>query len=326
MENGYVNITITESGRYYLGIIKYSDGVTEKTATISEVQLEAGSQASIWCPPVSTDEWRRLELDKYEFDVSGNSLHGSFSTPAPGWSADTGAYSGSYDFSNGSYIKSPVIDTVNNGDSFTVSIFAKAADLAGKILFGFDTTPRFNLSTIGGSFGIYDAETSQNVLFGEGTAVSAYNGTWHQYVVTGDGTKNTLYIDGEEIGSTSKYFAFGLGTIYVNGWDQTSAFNFNGLLSDFRVYTRALTADAIKAQYDQKAAVDNLGKIYASEFAGVNISNTATMVTRTGVVTTDVITTEGVYDPTQDKLIPGADVTKAGIASLSFRAVDVIEL
>jgi hypothetical protein len=265
MTKGYATVTITTPGRYYVGGIVYGNGVDEVVATFDQLKIEKGTKSTIWCPTRGSEYYNWLEIGKVEQDTSGNKLDAAISDPEPIWSNDSRLYSGSYDFSNNAYIASPVID-VTNLDHFTVSIWAKAANMSNKVLFGFDTDPKFNFSTIGGVFGIYDVENNTQIPFGDGVDVSTYVSEWHQYTITGDGTTEKLYIDGEFVGNASKYIAFGLSKLYVNGWDATTSYNFNGLLSDIRIYATTFTADAVKSLYSTRLAVDNTGKLYGIEF------------------------------------------------------------
>ena len=71
---------------------------------------------------------------------------------------------------------------------------------------------------------------------------------WHHITCLGDGTKVVLYVDGEEVGSTSHEFTnnygsgdnFSIGIGVQNGG---SSGPFDGYIDDVRVYDRALTPD-----------------------------------------------------------------------------------
>lgn len=263
-EKGYGTFTVTSAANYFVGIEIFGNGVTNIHGTITRIKIEAGNKRTPWCPRIGEPAYTRLNLDTIEQDVSGNDHDGEFSETAPIWSSDTRIFTGSYDFSNDSYIKSSVFDT-SQLTNFTVSIWAKAQVLTGKILFGFDSGNRFNFSTIGGEFGIYDAENSKQVSFG--VSVSQYVGQWHLYTITGDGTTEKLYIDGVLAGSiTTGYINFGSSRLYINGWDNSTLYNFDGLMSDIRIYATTFSADEVDRLYHQKATIDNSGCVYAASF------------------------------------------------------------
>ena len=319
MTGGYANITISNAGRYYLGGIIYSDGINEVTATFSYIKLETGATPTAWIPPKGTPEYGFYEIGEVEQDASGNGFDGSFGDLAPIWTNDSALYSGAYDFSNHAYIKSPAIDTTNL-TQFTVSVWAKANSISG-ILFGFGTAPRFNFSAVGGVFGIYDSDTSQQIPFGSGTSVSGYVGEWHNYTITGDGTNNKLYIDGELIGETDKYVSLGRGYLFVNGWDESTANNFDGLMSDLRIYARAMSATQIASLCHTKAAIDNLGRVYSKEFvAGVNTFD----ISRKGVIKAKEFTVFNT--PINSESVETDDSSRFSISAAKVAGVDMIEI
>ena len=200
-------------------------------------------------------------------------------------------------------------------------LFRSAPVLNNKIFFGFDSGPRFNFSTVNGVFGIYDVENGKQIAFGEGIAVSEYISGWHQYVITGDGAVEKLYIDGEYMGDAAGYVKFGLNKFFINGWDATALNNFNGLMSDFRIYATAFTAEQIRDMYHQKAAIDNNGRIYGSEFVGG--VDEVTSFTRNGVIKTTDLTTFNT--PITPESTETDDADKARMAATKLTAVDVIE-
>ena len=319
MTGGFGNINITTAGRYYLGGIVYSDGITSVEADFSAIKLEVGTKPSAWIPPVGTPEYAFFDIGEVEFDTSGNGLDGTPSSTGPIWTNDSRMYSGSYDFSNNAYIESPVID-VNNLNKFTISVWAKTSTFENCILFGFNTNPRFNLAVKNGVFGIIDFETGNLVQFGEGVDASDYTGVWHQYTVTGNGTVNKLYIDGEFVGATATYVAIGSSKLYVNGWDSSNNNNFNGLLSDLRIYATELTAAQIDTMYHNRAAIDNTGKLYTNEF----VSAEGFGFSRSGVISGEDFTVFNTPITPSSKTTD--DASRFSVSSSMVSAVDMIEM
>ena len=316
MTGDSAQVTISAAGRYYLGFIIYSDGSTKAEATVSFAKIETGTVRSAWCPAVGSAMYDQFDLNTVEYDVSGNELDGEMSETAPAWSADTAMYSGSYNFSNGSYIKSPVLNTVAN--KYTVSFWAKSNSLNGKIVLGFDTAPRFNFAIIENKFGILDG--SSLIPFGEGGDPTQYQTGWHQYVITSDGTKASLYIDGEKIGDTASNVALGTGRLYINGYDASSAYKFNGLISDVRVYLTTFTADDIFALCHNRAALDDKGKMFAAEFS--NIDATKVNFAKTGKANMQLQTASAT---TVEEQLVVTGYSRVSIGENLVTAADIIE-
>ena len=324
MSSGSAIVTVTTAGRYYIGFILYGDGTADITATISQVKIESGSKATAWLPNVAHADFATLNIGSIESDLSGNELDGSISETAPLWSNDTALYSGSYDFSNGGYVVSPVFD-VSTLSKFTISVWAKNSNMANQMLFGFDTAPRFNFGTLDGVFGIYDDDKSTVVPFGTGESVAAYNGDWHQYVIVADGTSETLYIDGELIGSTASFIAFGLSQLYISGWNTSNQYKWMGLMSDFRLYARPFSAEEVKMFYQARASIDNTGKFFMYEFSDLNDS---VGVTKTGVVNVKAVKTAEAEYNADELTITGSvsGFNKTSIGANLMKSTDIYEL
>ena len=99
------------------------------------------------------------------------------------------------------------------------------------------------------------------------TTISAPSvNTWHHFVMVGDGSSNKLYMDGELYGVAKTYKGITGNTIVINGWDSDTSYKTNGYISDFRIYSTALSASDIKELYNISASVDKNGNMYAYEF------------------------------------------------------------
>ena len=127
------------------------------------------------------------------------------------------------------------------------------------------------------------------------------DGNWHQVVVVVDGVHNTIYIDGEEqeitykAGSetTSGYFLNVGGqreiTMGKRGYPGSPAF-FDGILDDFRIYNRGLSAQEIKNLYE--------AALYTRYFYVDNVSRD---------ISGNIVTSGGEDDPSTQKLTIGVD-------------------
>ncbi|MDQ0497294.1 LamG domain-containing protein [Paenibacillus brasilensis] len=88
----------------------------------------------------------------------------------------------------------------------------------------------------------------------DGTAALPTGG-WHHVAITLNGYTATLYVDGVQVGSnTAMYKASDLAFTSQNwiGRSQWSADPYlNGLMDNFRIYTRALTASEVTQDMNQ---------------------------------------------------------------------------
>jgi hypothetical protein len=56
------------------------------------------------------------------------------------------------------------------------------------------------------------------------------------------------------------------GNYFIGSWQTAAKQNFEGKMSDFRIYTTALSADDVKELYQASAHIDKSGNTYAYEF------------------------------------------------------------
>ncbi|MET9465969.1 LamG-like jellyroll fold domain-containing protein [Streptomyces sp. NPDC006544] len=127
---------------------------------------------------------------------------------------------------------------------------ALAIDTSGKLRGGFDL-----------------ADGWKNPLASPNTVT---DNTWHHAALTSTGTSETLYLDGQAVGSrtgtvdhSSKTFAY-LGAGFSSPeWDDNpdrTVRYFDGTMDDVAIYHRALDAGAIRAHYDARTATSKLTK------------------------------------------------------------------
>lgn len=318
-ENGSYTFNVNTFTTFYIGASLYGDGISHLTASIYYPKIEVGEKQTFWVPPKGSEMYDKFKIATEEDDTSGNRMHGEISFITPIWSLNTRIFSGCYDFSNNAFIKTPELDTTEL-DKFTICVWAKSDNMSNKILFGFNSGSRFNFSTMDGTFGVYDVSSSRQIVFGKGTAPSSYNDDWHWYVITGNGGIKKLYIDGEFKGMLDGNVELGSGTLYINGWDATTEYNFNGLMSDFRIYATEFQPELIKTMAHQVAAVDNNSQLYAFEYKD---SDKTSVFNRNGVVESQMIT---VFDPpVEPEDTTGTNATGFRIARSKVTAVNIIE-
>ena len=101
---------------------------------------------------------------------------------------------------------------------------------------------------------------------------SLIDNKWHLCAVSFKNGIITIYIDGISIGtynasSTAEYITCGASgsTWHLAGYTSTSE-SFIGNLSDFRIYSTALSDSDILELYNTPINIDNKGNLYAYEF------------------------------------------------------------
>lgn len=119
--------------------------------------------------------------------------------------------------------------------------------------------------------------TTSSANYNSATASSAfYNSfeakSWHHFCQTFDGINHKLYIDGEEVASSTLaqkepiYHNVNYTTLKIGKIATSASSNFfSGKISDVRIYATGLTAAAIKELYNTSMTVDASGNVYARE-------------------------------------------------------------
>jgi hypothetical protein len=148
-------------------------------------------------------------------------------------------------------------------NSYTFSYWSKIDEIHGKMAFGFIDGNRLNVFPWNNEsnanaapakswFNWNTNDSAQNPFKKDGSnvLVSPYNGAWHHYAITGNGSTNTLYIDGEYAGTALNYCTITGTQIILSGYDTSANYKWNnGHISDFRIYATALSAAAVKELY-----------------------------------------------------------------------------
>lgn len=234
------------------------------TVSIRMVKLEAGTEPTPWCPSNITDTT--------VYDTSGFGNNGTATNVT--YDGDTARYTASSVF-NGSTSNIALSSVFQNGQTITeltVCEWFNTTTLNG-------TTP--NLWSLGeNAFHRLRIASATSVWFyskvGTGMKAATYScktltdGNWHQAVFTFKDGIITVYIDGDQIG-TSDFSSDGTylmcsSTSWHLGGYTTMAEKYLGKLSDFRIYATALSADEIKDLFDASAKVHRDGTMYAYSY------------------------------------------------------------
>ncbi|MEW9532855.1 RHS repeat-associated core domain-containing protein [Microbispora sp. NPDC049125] len=132
------------------------------------------------------------------------------------------------------------------------------------------------------------------------SAGTVNNGAWHQVVLSGSGNSQTLYLDGQVVGTLSgtidhgymRYAQFGDG-IASSSWPSSRStkgrFGFTGDLDEVALFNSPMTLARVKEHYAARLAAQQLtsvtlpsGKVWASNTYNVGMDRLATHTDRNG--------------------------------------------
>jgi hypothetical protein len=185
-------------------------------------------------------------------DVSGNGWDGRLANGAT-WVA---GHSGNAVSLNGSnqYVDLPA-GVVSSADTMTITAWVNLNTVTNwtRIFdFGTGTTNYMFLTPKNGTtirFAIKSASSTEQVI--DGTAALPTGG-WHHVAVTLNGSTGTLYVDGVQVGTnTAMTITPNMLGATTQNWIGRSQFSsdpyLNGLVDNFRIYNRALSASEVLA-------------------------------------------------------------------------------
>ena len=229
------------------------------------IKLEKGEKATPWMPNPADTQYTTLGYDNTTvYDCSGNNYSGTVLGTLTS-NSDTPRYSTSTQFSTDSHINTTLI-TSGFADSYTFAWWGIYASYTGYMMWGFGNGNRLNLfmSNSGKNFYLNTNDGTANP-FGS-IKSSDYANAWHHFAITGDGTTSKLYIDGEFKANATTYKPVTGTILYMNGYEASSRYNFNGSLSDFRVYATTLSADDIKELYQVGQSISDDKTLFAYSY------------------------------------------------------------
>ena len=201
-----------------------------------------------------------------EYDCSGLCNNGSKMTNTITYTSDTAKYAVSTHF-NGTYdgiiIENLILkDMINSTITYAFWIKPESESGARSIYFG---------SYSGISWSIEKTAGNQLRLYWNGSPDETCSGTtitdgvWQHICITKNGTNDVkVYINGvQKWTSTATHSNLNFPTTYRIGRDTRSndGTPYKGLMSDFRIYATALSADDVKSLYQNCATIDPDGTI-----------------------------------------------------------------
>ena len=264
-----IRITFTTNdlaNSYFQIYPRYNIGANVGDLYFRDCKLEESNYPTSWTPNLVDPEYNIMGLsDIIEYDTSGNGYNGTKSGTLTN-SSNTSRNSICTTFASGSHIAA-TINPTGYANSYTFSWWGKYTNYSGHMMWGFANGNRLNLYMASGNFYWNTGDGSNNPF--NVSAATYGDGNWHHFAISGDGTTTKLYIDGEFKANAKTYKGVTGTSLYFNGWDSSTSYNFSGSLSDFRLYSTVLSANDIKELYQTASSIDKSGNLYGYEFVEI---------------------------------------------------------
>lgn len=249
-EDGRYSFTFTmpENGGNRTSIGCYSTPLgNRKGCAIWDVKLEKGEVATPWCPNSADTIYTTLGLDdNIEYDMSGFGNNGTrFNTFD--WDSNAPKYNISTIFNgNNNAIQTPDLTTMITDKNYTISCWFYKTVIGAK---GYQTI-------YGGPSGFElearnAAGTDPQVVawnWGKPTATYEFN-TWNHFAFVHSDDDCKIYLNGVLAGTGTAKASNPSGNYFVGSWSSSTSQNFDGLISDFRIYATALSQADIAELY-----------------------------------------------------------------------------
>ena len=197
------------------------------------------------------------------YDVSGFGYNGTIVNGGISYSGDTPRYNVSTEFDGvNSAIAIPWSTFYKQGDIFTLNVWWKKSELGSKnyeTLFGGSGIEMDTRAGGASTLSLYMTSTRGGNLY------SPLNfNEWYMNTLVNDGTNELYYINGELVKTIEKK-NMPTGNCYLGAWNGPTSQNYKGLMSDFRIYKTALSADEIADLYHTSASLTSNGTLLTSE-------------------------------------------------------------
>ena len=193
-----------------------------------------------------------------EYDCSGFCNNGT-RTGTFDWTSNTAKYAVSTKF-NGTdnAIQTPSLPTMITDKNYTIAVWIYKTVIGSK---GYQTIyggpSGFEIEARNGS-----ANETKFVPWNWGKPMASYElNEWNHCVFVHSDADCKIYLNGEYIATGTAKASNPTGNYFVGAWNTATQQNFDGLMSDFRIYATALSADDVKSLYQNCATIDPDGTI-----------------------------------------------------------------
>lgn len=233
------------------------------TVYISYIKVERGSDITSWCPAIVDNT---LRTDLIEYDCSGYNRNGIIYSSAATLMVNNSARGkASYQFDGvNNSVKIPFNNMIpSNGDGiFTMNVWIyHTSDWSSK---GYET--------IFGGPGGFEVEAKSGgtnspliVAYNWGGGNFSYElNKWNMITMVRTTSDTKFYLNGE-LKITGSAGSIPAGDYFIGAWRSYSEQNYKGLMSDFRIYATALSADDVAHLYKNFGSVDKNRSLLCSE-------------------------------------------------------------
>lgn len=227
-------------------------------------KLEKGSIPTPWCPNSSDALATTMGLnDNIEYDTSGYCNNGT-RTGMFSWTSNTPKYNVSQVF-NGvdNAIQTPNLTIMITDKNYTIAVWIYKTAIGSKSYQTIYGGPSgFEIEARNGG-----ANETKFVPWNWGKPMASYElNEWNHCVFVHSDSDCKIYLNGEYIATGTAKAANPSGNYFVGAWNTATQQNFDGLMSDFRIYATALSAEDVKDLYELGATIDTNGVLSTYEF------------------------------------------------------------
>ena len=227
-------------------------------------KLEEGSVATPWCPNSSDELATTMGLnDNVEYDTSGygnnGTRMGTFS-----WTSNTPKYMVSQVFNGtNNAIQTPSLPSMISDKNYTIAVWIYKTVIGSKSYQTIYGGPSgFEIEARNGG-----ANETKFVPWNWGKPMASYElNEWNHCVFVHSDSDCKIYLNGEYIATGTAKASNPSGNYFVGAWNTATQQNFEGNMSDFRIYATALSAEDVKDLYELGATIDTNGTLSTYEF------------------------------------------------------------
>lgn len=278
--NMYIWKYTTPSTTKYMSmrINGYSNGTDSTSIKFWDFKIEKGKDLTYPVPNQADDLYSQLGYDSTTvYDTSGfgnngvmvnNIIHTS-DTPLYDSSINLQRINSNYIDLQNTYITNQStinlwgkVNTFNNYQRFFEFCNAlQGATGSHRITLGtYQSTQQLALRIYGGDTGITSLYVNN---------ITTIDTNWHMYSIVFNKTNLKVFIDGTSIVDatmTQELTSMVRQYSYIGKSSYSGDSYFDGNISDFRIYSTALSAEDIKQLYESKARIDKNGNVYCNQF------------------------------------------------------------
>ncbi len=246
------------SGNIYIGFNTAKTG-SNVTLQLCGVKLEKGNKMTPWIPNSNESMYTTLDLNgTTEYDCSGYCNNGT-RTGIFSWTSNTPKYAVSQIFNGtNNAIQTPSLPTMITDKNYTIAVWIYKTAIGSK---GYQTIyggpSGFEIEARNGG-----TSEAKFVAWNWGKPAAAYEfNEWNHCVFVHSDDDCKVYLNGEYVATGTAKASNPSGNYFVGAWNTATQQNFDGLMSDFRIYATALSPTDVKSLYQNCATIDPDGTI-----------------------------------------------------------------